>query len=172
MKILLACEGQSEVYLLDSLINEGYLHFEYPLLLDRPIKLRQLKEIAPIINSLPIDEDIVVYRIGDTLKDKLDLSQFEMRRNHIKEIKICTKTELEILVIIKEDLYEEYLKSYKTIKPKAFVNQHIKDYDPKTYFENHDMISAIKEYKHLKKHRKDEKYLFDLIVKNNLFVIL
>lgn len=40
MKILLACEGQSEVFLLNSLIEKGYLNFKYPLLLDEPIRLR------------------------------------------------------------------------------------------------------------------------------------
>ena len=42
MTILLACEGQSEVYLLNGLIERGYLSFDYPLLLDEPIHLRQL----------------------------------------------------------------------------------------------------------------------------------
>ena len=78
MKILLACEGQSEVYLLNSLIRRGYLSFDCPLLLDEPIRLRQLAEISPIINSLPVNEDIIVYRIGDTLKDTLSLSKFKM----------------------------------------------------------------------------------------------
>ncbi len=39
MKILLACEGQSEVYLLNGLIERGYLSFDCPLLLDEPLHL-------------------------------------------------------------------------------------------------------------------------------------
>ena len=165
MKILLACEGQSEVYLLNGLIERGYLSFNCPLLLDEPIHLRQLTEIAPIINSLPVDEEIIVYRVGDTLKDALSLSKFKMRSEYIKSYKVCTKTEIEILVIINEGLYSEYIKSPKNMKPKSFVGKKLKDYNPGIYFSEHDMLNALREYKRIKKHNKDEMYLIDLIEK-------
>lgn len=165
MKILLACEGQSEVYLLNSLIERGYLSFDCPLLLDEPIRLRQLTEISPIINSLPIDEDIIVYRIGDTLRDALSLTKFKMRSGHIKSYKVCTKTEIEILVIINEGLYSEFIKRPKNPKPKSFVNEMIEGFDPEIYFSEHDMLNALREYKRIKKHSKDEMYLIDLIEK-------
>lgn len=165
MKILLACEGQSEVYLLKSLIERGYLSFDCPLLLDEPIRLRQLTEISPIINSLPIEEDIIVYRIGDTLTDTLSLSKFKMRSKHIKSFKVCTKTEIEILVIINEGLYPEYIKKAKSTKPKSFVNEVFRDFNPEIYFAKHDMLNALREYKRIKKHNKDEIYLIDLIEK-------
>jgi len=163
MKILLACEGQSEVYLLNSLIERGYLCFDCPILLEEPIKLRQLKDIAAIINSLPIDEDIVIYRIGDTLKDELDLSNFKLRLDHIKVYKACTKPELEVLVIINEGLYSEYQKQSKKIKPKTFVNQRIDNFSPDKYFKDNDMLDSIKEYRRIKKHKSGELYLIDLI---------
>ena len=117
MKILLACEGQSEVFLLNSLIEKGYLNFKYPLLLDEPIRLRQLAEIAPIINALPVDEEIIIYRVGDTLKEEFDLSKFKMRQNHMKVYKVCTKPEIEVLVIINEGIYPEYIKNSKKYRP-------------------------------------------------------
>lgn len=115
MKILLACEGQSEVFLLNSLIEKSYLNFKYPLLLDEPIRLRQLAEIAPIINALPINEEIIIYRVGDTLKEDFDLSKFKMRINHMKVYKVCTKPEIEVLVIINEGIYTEYIKKKQEI---------------------------------------------------------
>lgn len=163
MKILLACEGQSEVHLINGLIKRGYLSFDCPLLLEEPIHLRQLSEIAPIINSLPVDEEIIVYRIGDTLKDTLSLSRFKMRSKYIKSYKYCTKTEIEILVIINEGLCSEFEKAPKNIKPKAFIRKHIPSFDPSVYFYEHDMSNALKEYKRIKKHNKDELYLFDLL---------
>lgn len=163
MKILLACEGQSEVYLINNLIERGYISFTEPLMLEEPYHLRQLKEISPIINSLPIDEKIVVYRIGDTLKDEIDLSCFKLRQDNIKIYKVCTKPELEILIIINEGWYKEYQKESKEIGPKSFVNQRIPNYDPKSYFATNDIIGSIREYKRLKKHSKDELYLADFI---------
>ena len=163
MKILLACEGQSEVYLLNGLIERGYLSFDCPLLLEEPMHLRQLTEIAPIINSLPVNEEIIVYRIGDTLKEALSTSKFKMRDDYIKSYKYCTKTEVEILVIINEGLYDEFLKAPKNTKPKSFINRHMPSYDPAVYFLEHDMLNALKEYKRIKKHKKDEFYLIDLL---------
>lgn len=165
MKILLACEGNSEVYLLKSLIQNGYLLFNYPLILDEPIKVRQLDDIASVINSLDINEEIIVCRIGDTLKEEMSLAKFKLRANHIKIYKFCTKPEIEILVIINEQLISEYKKSKK--RPKTFVNEKIKRFDPELYFLHHDMINAIKEYKRLKKHKNDEMYLIDLFDENN-----
>lgn len=163
MKILLACEGQSEVYLLNSLIDKGYLTFDCPLLLDEPIHLRQLTEIEPIINSLPIDEEIIIYRIGDTLKDDLSLSRFKMRSEHIKSYKYCTKTEVEILVIINEGFYMEFMKAPKNTKPKSFINERLPSFNPASYFIEHDMVNALREYKRIKKHKKDELFLIDLL---------
>ena len=163
MKILLACEGQSEVYLLNGLIERGYLSFDYPLLLDEPIHLRQLTEIAPIINSLPVNEEIIVYRIGDTLKDSLSLSKFKMRSEHIKSYKYCTKTEVEILVIINEGLYTEFAKAPRNTKPKSFIHGYMPSFDPSLYFHEHDMVNALREYKRIKKHDKDELFLIDLL---------
>ena len=163
MKILLACEGQSEVYLLNGLIKRGYLSFDCPLLLDEPIHLRQLVKIAPIINSLPVDEEIIIYRIGDTLKDDLSLTKFKMRSEHIKTYKVCTKTEVEILVIINEGLYSEFSKAPKNTKPKSFIYEYMPSFDPSIYFLEHDMTNALKEYKRIKKHHKNELYLIDLL---------
>ena len=36
-------------------------------------------------------------------------------------------------------------------------------FEPGSYFTECDMYSAIKEYKRLKRHEKDELYLFDLL---------
>lgn len=163
MKILLACEGNSEVYLMKGLLEQGHLSFDCPLLLDEPIHLRQLTEIEPIINLLPVHEEILVYRIGDTLKDELSLARFKMRSEHIKSYRFCTKTEVEILVILNEGLYSDFAKSPKNTKPKQFLREHMPDFDPKEYFSSHDMIKALIAYKRIKKHDKDERYLIDLV---------
>jgi hypothetical protein len=164
MKILLACEGKSEVYLLNGLIQRGYITFKCPLLLDEPVHLRQLDEISPIINLLLVNEEIVIYRIGDTLKDELSLSKFKLRAKNITIYKYCTKPEIEILVIINEGLYDEYLKTSKNTKPKSFLSEHMPSFNPKEYFLENDMSEPLKEYKRIKKHKKDELYLSDLLI--------
>lgn len=165
MKIVLACEGQCEVNLINSLIYKKQLSFTNDLLLDEPVNVRQLNEIASVINMLPISDDIIVFRIGDTLNEELSLKEFELRENHITVFKICTKTEIEILPIINEGLYPQYLKQKSRIRPKEFAKQYIKDFDFNKYVIEHNMLDSIKKYQSLKckKHKKDEYCILDLI---------
>ena len=167
MKRVLGCEGASEVQLLLALIKKGVLIFDKKEILDRrPIHFRQPREIAALIDTLPIDEEIVFYRIGDTQKDDYNLSCFSARKDKISVVKVCTKPELEILIIINEGLYSEYLKQKSKMMPKQFVKIYVSGYTSFTdYLEKHDLRLAILEYKRLKKNEKDELFLADLIKK-------
>ena len=159
-------EGNCEVYLLNNLIERGCLIFSKKDILDRKVlHLRQPKMIAPVVNTLPIQEEITFYRVGDTQRDEFDLSCFgQSRKERITIKKICTKPEIEILIIINEGLYTEYLKVSSSVSPKEFVKNKVKKYTSfNDYIDSHDMVSSIKEYKRLKKHEKDELYLADLL---------
>ena len=164
--IVLACEGKCEVKLLTKLIENNCLVFDIKNILDRrPLHIRQPQSITPLINILPIEEDIIFYRIGDTQNDDFDLSCFgDIRKAHIVVKKICTKPEIEILIIISEGLFEEYNKHKSKMMPKQFVKSFVRDYiDFEHYIDSHDISYAIKEYKRIKNHKKDEFYLADLL---------
>jgi len=167
MKIVLGCEGQSEVLLVLDLLSKETLIFDKKDILDRrPIHFRQPREIAPLIDILPIEEEIVFYRIGDTQNDEYNLSCLSARKDRISVVKVCTKPEIEILIIINEHLYDEYLKQKSKMMPKQFVKAYVSEYTNfKDYIENHDLRPAIAEYKRIKKNNKDEIYLEDLIKK-------
>ncbi len=162
-----ACEGKSELRLILQLLERGIFFAKAEELIDdRPIHMRQLKEIATLINTLDIDETIDVYRIGDTQKDNYDLSGFEARKSKITIYKVCTKPEIEILVIISEGLYKDFCKKHRehNISPKEYLKIYVKGYSSvEKYIESHDIVPAIKEYKRIKKHKDDELYLADLI---------
>ena len=100
--IVLACEGETEVKLIQSLMDKGQLTFSEEIFMEGPQVIRQLNNLRfkPYINALPLDTPITVYRIGDTLRDKLSLEGFELRKDKIKTLKVCTKPECEILIII------------------------------------------------------------------------
>ena len=163
MKIILACEGKTEVSLINSLIEKGTLCFHNDIIDEGPCVLRQLDKIKPLISILPLAEPIFVFRIGDTLKDEISLKGFEMRKEYIHSIKICTKPEIEMLVIIQEGLLLEYNKSEFYGNPKQFLKSKKFDFDPNEYFRRHNMRSSIIKYRKNKKHNKDEYYLADLI---------
>jgi hypothetical protein len=163
MIIVLACEGPSEVFLIHSLIQHEHLSFPGDLFLDGPIVMRQISKYIPILRTIPMEEDIEIWRIGDTQKDKFSLKGLELRENHIRILTYCTKPEIESLVIINEGLWDEYLKQGSRIRPKAFIKQHLKDFSIKDYFETHDMYDETLKYKKLKRHRKGELFLADLL---------
>ena len=165
--IIIACEGKSELILINHLIERD-VFFAKPeeLLDDRPLHMRQLTDIEAVINSLDINEEIYVYRIGDTQKDKLDLSRFKERIKHIHIYNVCTKPEIEILIILAENKYREYCKiSHEmNIGPKQYAKMAFKNYHSiEKYIEQHDIVQAIKNYKKVKKHKAGEMYLADLI---------
>ena len=89
--------------------------------------------------------------------------------------KFCTKPELEILLIIAENRFQEFEKVKSKQKPKDFCKQHVvhnhKKYDNSTafyddFFKNNIdvLVFAIIEYHRTHgKHKPNEGYLFDLL---------
>ena len=159
--IVLACEGNSEVYLLRSLIEKGMIVFDSQIFMDGPIYARQIQRYKALLLTVPTTEEIIVYRIGDTLTDELDLRGFEARSITVK--KICTKPEIELLIIIQEGLLNAFEKSKSFIRPKEFIKMHRPKIDIKDYFNEHDMSESIRKYKQIKKHSKGLGYLADLL---------
>lgn len=168
--IVLACEGQSEVILMNELLDSGSLSFTRKDVLDRmPIHLRQPNSIAPLINILDINEEIIIYRIGDTQKDEFNTAVFgKIREEHISVKRVCTTPEIEMLIIINEHMFDEYMKVKSDISPKEFVKIHVKQYKSfAQYVQNHNMVYCIKEYKRLKKRSKGDLSLADLLKHEN-----
>ncbi len=87
--------------------------------------------------------------------------------------KYCTKPELEVLLLINEGIYYNYLRNGNN-KPKQYAKEHIifnkQRYDNSTifyenYYENRieNLVDNIKMYKIMKEHKRDELYLADLL---------
>ncbi len=129
--------------------------------------MRQLKEQKALINTMKADEPINVYRIGDTQKDKMDLRPFNTRKKYITIKRICTKPEIEMLQIISAGLTKEYEKAKSVPSPKQFIKAHRPDIssmeDYIRIFGIDAVVDAIKRYKSMKSHGKDEGYLADLL---------
>ena len=164
---MLLGEGRCETMLLERCLDEGLLVFTRKDLLDqRPIHARQITpEIIVLLNTLKRGEQVVIYRVGDTQKDELDLKAVSERVFSVRTF--CTKPEIEILIIINEGLLKEYsnLSASHRLMPKEFVRSRIRDYDFETALNRvQDIGGLLKEYRRVKKHRsKKEEYLADLL---------
>ena len=178
MKLLVMCEGPNEKAIVDMLLDAGCLKFSEDDLVGLTVyHARQLT--APIIKTaLSIyTGEFAVYRIGDSLTDKLPIPVDYQGR--VKEVKkLCTKPELEMLLIIaegKEAEFEKVKAGKHRMKPKDFCKMHIvhnrKRYDNSTqfykdYFSSNieALVDAVKKYRQTHgAHKKDEEYLADLL---------
>lgn len=178
MKILVMCEGPNEKAVVEMLLDAGRLKFSKDDLVGLNVyHARQLTSSIIKTNLSIYTGDFEVYRIGDTLTDKLSVPLDY--RERIKGIrKFCTKPELEILLLIADgkDAEFEKVKAGKDRKgPKVFCKANVvynhKRYDNSTQFywdyfvsDIDLLVTAIKKYKRKHgAHKKDEEYLADLL---------
>ena len=176
MKYLIMCEGPNELAIIDILLENDLLSLKEDDLLGlRAYHARQISTSTAVKLDLNIypDNDVCNLRIGDTLTDKLSIPA-DYSKKIVEVKKYCTKPELEMLLIIAEGLLKEYNKNKSTIQPKEFAKTEIsyngKKYDNssdfyKKYFGDRTdlLVKSIKEYKRLKRHRKGELFLADLL---------
>ena len=175
MKILIMCEGPNELKIINLLLDNGKLKFTRDELLDmRPFHARQLTspQLKPALDAY--HGEIEIYRVGDKMSDSLKIPK-ELVSSIKAQRKFCTKPELEILLIIAENRFQEFEKVKSKQKPKDFCKQHVvhnhKKYDNSTafyddFFKNNIdvLVFAIIEYHRTHgKHKPDEGYLFDLL---------
>ena len=91
-------------------------------------------ELVNYIQILNYQEKILIYRVGDTLRDRLSIPK-SILPEKIKDVKnISTKPEFETLFIINEGLYDEYLKVKSTTSPSSFYKKHNKKYKKQKQF--------------------------------------
>lgn len=122
MKLLIMCEGPNELKIINILLENQKLKFTSDDLLGLvPYHARQIKSSAAVKAALNLYPDEVhVLRIGDGQNEKLEIPSAYKDKITLVE-KYCTKPELEMLLIISEDLADEYEK----VKSKTKQNQRL-----------------------------------------------
>ncbi len=179
MKYLLMCEGNNEETVMNLLLDYKKLEFSRDDLIGlEPYPIRNLESSVIKSELKHYNKPVIIYRIGDKQNDELkipsDLKHIVFEENIFK---YCTKPELEILMIINENLFSEFGKS--NLDAKEFAKDKIKyngrRYDQssqyiKDYYEGKGidcLVGNLIEYKRIKKHKKGELYLADLLKKQN-----
>ena len=176
---LVLCEGPNERAVMEILLDANRLIFTRDDVLGlRPLHARQIAGSAIVKNELNLYPGRVdVLRIGDTLTDRFQIpAEYMSKISSVR--KYCTKPEIEMLLILTEELQDEFGKvkaGKKKQSAKAFSKEHIscgrKRYDNSTqfyfdYFGNRPeaLVQAIVRYKQMQgAHRRDEGYLADLL---------
>lgn len=168
-------EGTCEQEFLNILLERNLLKFtKDDLLMDKIYHARQIEgQILGFIQALNPKSGVIIYRVGDKMKERLKIPSQLMKEKIISEIKICTLPEFEILLILNEGLYEEYLKSKSNFKPSEFYKKKNKSFNKtrkyvNDYFSpmsNEEIIDLINLYvlKRSHSHKKDELTLKELL---------
>ena len=147
------CEGGAETAIIDMLVDNNLLVFTREQMLNEEVKSK-----------------ITVLRVLDSHSAGFRLSlAYEHKVDNI--INVVTSPEIEMLLILAEDKYEEYMKKSSSMSPSVFCKQVLKMKDKiksrefvREYFADIDMlVSTIQEYKKKRILKKGEIYLADLL---------
>ena len=178
MKYLIMCEGPNELEIINIFLEYDLLIFtEDDLLGLSAYHARQINNSVVVKNELNLypGNDIIIIRVGDKQSDKLNIPKEYEGKFNGEITKYCTLPELEIILIISENLWDEYQKVKSKKTPKEFAKENIsyngRKYKNDTLFYREyygdspeKLVSAIKVYKQkYKTHKKDELYLADLL---------
>lgn len=176
MKKLIMCEGPNELAIINLLLDAELLNFSRDDLLGLSAYFaRQIDKSTVVQTQLRLyNGDLEIIRIGDKITDKLRIPK-DCEKRISSVMKYCTKPELEMLLIISEDLFDEFNKVKSSTKPKDFAKTHIrcgnKRYNNSTQFYidfyygyEMSLVDAIKGYAQKNKsHKGDEHYLAELL---------
>jgi hypothetical protein len=161
------CEGSAEQAIMEKLLEEEALIFSRDKLIDdKIIRCRNAKTFEKRHLRKGYDGSITVIRVLDSRRENFELSKAYAGK--VEVINIVTAPEIEILIIIKENRYEEFKKMKK--KPSEFCKgelclKNVKNYNfIQEYFSNvDDLKKCIREYTRLTKRRTGEYTLSDLL---------
>ncbi len=168
-------EGSDEKALIDVLIEKDILKFDVKeLLFEQSFHKRQIDdEMLSIIRQLPFNDKVVVYRVGDKLSEKFDVRKKDIPGKITEVYKVCTLPELEMLFIINEGLFDDYMKVKSSLSPSEYYKSKNKKYKKQAtfvmdYFDDMEVDEIKKLFKlycekRSKVHDKDQYSLLDLL---------
>ena len=164
------CEGGAESAIIDMLVDDDRLVFSRERMLNEEvIRCRDGKTFEQRYLRKGFESEITILRVLDSHSEGFRLSP--AYKHKVDVIKVVTSPEIEMLLILAEGKYNEYLKRSSTMSPSAFCKQVLKlkgniksrDFVQK-YFADIDMlINTIQEYKRVRSLKKGEVYLADLL---------
>lgn len=122
-RILCFCEGAAEFDIINMLLESDKLIFEKKDLIDQKIHYRQ-KVSAIEQQYLALDygtQELVILRVIDSKSENFPLSK--PYRGRFDIVTAITKPEIEILLIIAQDDYQDFCKMKSREKPSEFCKR-------------------------------------------------
>ena len=164
------CEGGAETAIIDMLVDNDLLIFSRDQMLNEEvIRCRNAKVFEQRFLRKGFESKITVLRVLDSHSEGFRLSPAYEQK--VDVIKVVTSPEIEMLLILAEGKYDDYIKKASSMLPSTFCKQELKmkgniksqEY-VRNYFTDLNMLtSTIQEYKRIKTLKRGEIYLADLL---------
>lgn len=166
------CEGGAETVIINILLDNDLLIFNREQLIDESVLPRtSVKEFEKRYLRRAYDQRILVLRIIDSRKERFNLSK--AYRCQIDVIDVITAPEIEMLIILSQDKYQDFCRS-GIKKPCEYCKRVLKIRNVKSptfikdYFGDINLLlDSIKEYHRVHKRKNNETALYDLIKNMN-----
>ena len=157
--VAIICEGKAEKAILDILLESECLIFDKKDLLEEEILYRCKVKVfeSQYLNRNFGERKVEIVRVHDSLTEKFVISKsYQAKISKISSF--YTRPEIEMLIIIAENKYDEYKnKCISNTKPSDYCKQvlklrDVKKYDfIKDYFKDiNRLIDVLREYKRVK----------------------
>lgn len=163
------CEGGAETAIMDILLDSDLLVFKREQLLDERVLPRSsVSDFQKRYLRQEYDQKLYIVRVIDSRSEQFNLK--EPYRCQVEEIiSVITAPEIEILLIVSEEKYDDFCRSgidkpsdycktlfkNKKIKSREFISDYFKN--------SRHLVEAIKEYHGLHKQKNKEASLYDLL---------
>lgn len=163
------CEGGAETASIDILVDNDLLVFTRDQMLEEEvIRCRKAKEFEQRYLRKGFESKITVLRVLDSHSEAFRLSA--AYEHKVDVIKVVTSPEIEMLLILAEGKYNDYIKKSSSMSPSVFCKQELKMKGIKSqqyvrnYFSDIDLlIRTLQEYKRVRSLKRGEVYLADLL---------
>ena len=119
------CEGGAETAIIDMLVDANKLIFSRDLMLNEEvIRCRNAKDFQQRYLRKGFESKITILRVLDSHSEGFRLSP--AYEHKVDVIKVVTSPEIEMLLILAEDKYDEYMKKSSVMSPSSFCKQILK----------------------------------------------
>lgn len=187
--IVVICEGNAEKAIIDVLLDNNMLIFSREELFKggKNLRSRDFREFQrKNLEGIKVSKKLIIYRVQDDIPKKMTGHEVVPKKQYQHMIEdvifVITRPEIEMLMIIYNNLEEEFSKyvdkSKSTPKASSFLRKYSKDFsDCKNYdfvYEHfsgdiNKLITSLARYVTLEKHKKvlrtDSRFkaIFDLV---------
>lgn len=164
--VLFVCEGTCEQVLVDILRRADLFVMPSENIVD-VTRFRKASQIQDAYLNLDYDWPLTIVRVVDSLKERFKLGN--LYRDSFEVVNVHTRPEVEILLIINEGRYSDFMKYKSKLKPSEYCIQKLGMSKVKSasflesYWDAKSLCKAAREYKRLHKFEAGEICLTDIL---------